>query len=100
MIFQITEDLAHSNLHRVCRLKALENDHPTLDKDVVYPLPDSGIFRVVERHAAGRNQLHVRERPLHVLEEGRTERGGGKHLDQIRARLPGGQDLCWRETPR
>ena len=53
---------------------------------------------VVERHAAGRHQLHLRQRRAHVLDVLRAERRGRKHLDDVGAHLVRVEDLGGREA--
>ena len=55
---------------------------------------------VVERDAAGRHQLDVRQRRADVLDVTRTERRRRKHLDDVGARVPGVEDLGRREAAR
>ena len=50
--------------------------------------------------AAGRHQLHLRQRAAHVLEEPRPERRRGKHLHDVGAGLPRVEDLGRREAAR
>ena len=68
---------------------------PDADRDRAGADPVAG---VVERDAAGRHQLHLRQRPAHVLDELRAERRRRKHLDDVGAALVRREDLGRREA--
>ena len=85
----------HADSRRPAIAFGVEQRRADADRHGAGPDPVAG---VVERDAAGRHQLHLRQRPAHVLEVTRAERRRRKHLDDVGAGLPRVENLGRREA--
>src|ERR1051325_5190151 len=75
--------------------RAVDERRTDADGDGARGNPVAG---VVQRHAAGRHQLDLRQRRSDILDELRSQHRGGKHFDNVRAGFVRLEDFRRREA--